>query len=51
MSGVSQSPAFFIGWDVGGWNCGNAESRDGDQEARRGKVGSLRGVGLQKGTE
>ena len=29
MSGVSQSPDLFIGWDVGGWNCdNNADSRD-----------------------
>jgi hypothetical protein len=29
MSAVSQSPAFFIGWDVGGWNCDkNPVSRD-----------------------
>ena len=29
MSHNSQSPTFFIGWDVGGWNCDkNAESRD-----------------------
>lgn len=29
MSGVSQPQAFYIGWDVGGWNCDkNGESRD-----------------------
>lgn len=29
MSGVSQTPSFFIGWDVGGWNCDhNGKSRD-----------------------
>ena len=29
MSGVSQPPSFFIGWDVGGWNCDmNSKSRD-----------------------
>jgi len=29
MSGASQTPTFFIGWDVGGWNCDrNPASRD-----------------------
>ena len=29
MSIETQAPAFFIGWDVGGWNCDkNGESRD-----------------------
>jgi len=29
MSTGMQAPAFFIGWDVGGWNCDkNGESRD-----------------------
>lgn len=29
MSGSSQGPRFFIGWDVGGWNCDkNQKSRD-----------------------
>ena len=29
MSTGMQAPAFFIGWDVGGWNCdNNGESRD-----------------------
>ena len=29
MSGILQAPSFFIGWDVGGWNCDrNATSRD-----------------------
>jgi len=29
MSHVSQSPSFYIGWDVGGWNCDkNGKSRD-----------------------
>jgi hypothetical protein len=29
MSGSSQRPKFFIGWDVGGWNCdNNQKSRD-----------------------
>ena len=29
MSGTSQPPSFFIGWDVGGWNCDkNGRSRD-----------------------
>lgn len=29
MSGTTQPQAFFIGWDVGGWNCDrNRESRD-----------------------
>jgi hypothetical protein len=28
MSGLSQSPAFYIGWDVGVWNCDkSAQSR------------------------
>jgi hypothetical protein len=29
MSGLSQPAAYFIGWDVGGWNCDtNRDSRD-----------------------
>ena len=29
MSSTSQPPSFFIGWDVGGWNCDrNGKSRD-----------------------
>jgi len=29
MSGESQAPSFYIGWDVGGWNCDkNGKSRD-----------------------
>lgn len=29
MSGASQAPSFYIGWDVGGWNCDkNGRSRD-----------------------
>lgn len=29
MSGASQPTAFFVGWDVGGWNCDkNTKSRD-----------------------
>ncbi|OGS95008.1 MAG: hypothetical protein A3H31_05665 [Gallionellales bacterium RIFCSPLOWO2_02_FULL_57_47] len=29
MSGILQPPSFFIGWDVGGWNCDkNDRSRD-----------------------
>lgn len=29
MSSGLQVPAYFVGWDVGGWNCdNNSESRD-----------------------
>lgn len=29
MSGTAQASAFYVGWDVGGWNCDrNANSRD-----------------------
>lgn len=29
MSGKSQPPSFYVGWDVGGWNCDkNGKSRD-----------------------
>jgi hypothetical protein len=29
MSAMEQWASFFIGWDVGGWNCDkNRESRD-----------------------
>ena len=29
MSGAPQTQSFYIGWDVGGWNCDkNGKSRD-----------------------
>ena len=29
MSGTAQTSSFYIGWDVGGWNCDkNGKSRD-----------------------
>ena len=29
MSSALQAPEYFVGWDVGGWNCDeNGESRD-----------------------